>query len=170
MTLDENTRQRGTRTLHILLILSFVYTGMWTLCHFMLGLTDPDMRQAMLEVYQSMAEKNESFSAYAIFCEKIFAVPQWYYIICGLLDAISFIGLLLMWRIRKNGFHSYTLAKLMLMLMPLLFLDRSYIGFGDMMMAVLFIAYYFFLMKSLGAFGGNTTPTDTSTPSDTPKE
>ena len=63
MTLDENTRQRGIRTLHILLILSFIYTGMWTLCHFMLGLTGPDMRQAMLETYQSMAEKNESFSA-----------------------------------------------------------------------------------------------------------
>ena len=171
MTLDENTRQRGTRTLHILLILSFVYTGMWTLCHFMLGLTGPDMRQTMLEVYQSMAEKNESFSAYAIFCEKLFAVPQWYYIICGLLDAISFIGLLLMWRIRKNGFHSYTLAKLMLMLMPLLFLDRSYVGFGDMMMAVLFIVYYFVVMKSLGAFGGTpTTQPDTSSPSDTPKD
>ena len=170
MTLDENTRQRGIRTLHILLILSFIYTGMWTLCHFMLGLTGPDMRQAMLETYQSMAEKNESFSAYAIFCEKLFAVPQWYYVICGLLDAISFAGLLLMWRLRKNGFHCYTLAKLMLMLMPLLFLDRSYVGFGDMMIAVLFIVYYFFLMKSLGAFGGNTEPTDTSTPSDTPKE
>ena len=159
MTPEENTRQRNLKTLHILLIISFIYTGMWVLCHFMLGFTGSDMRQSMLEVYQSMSEKNESFSAYAIFCEKLFAVPQWYYIICGLLDAISFVGLLLMWRIRKNGFHSYTLAKLMLM--PLLFLDRSYVGFGDMMMAVLFIAYYFFLMKSLGAFGNSPAKVDT---------
>ena len=161
MTPEENTRQRNLKTLHILLIISFIYTGMWVLCHFMLGFTGSDMQQSMLEVYQSMSEKNESFSAYAIFCEKLFAVPQWYYIICGLLDAISFVGLLLMWRIRKNGFHSYTLAKLMLMLMPLLFLDRSYVGFGDMMMAVLFIAYYFFLMKSLGAFGNSPAKVDT---------
>ena len=96
MTPEENTRQRNLKTLHILLIISFIYTGMWVLCHFMLGFTGSDMRQSMLEVYQSMAEKNESFSAYAIFCEKLFAVPQWYYIICGLLDAISFVGLLLM--------------------------------------------------------------------------
>jgi hypothetical protein len=170
MTLDENTKQRGIRTLHILLIISFIYTGMWTICHFMLGLTGPEMRQTMLEAYQSMAEKNESFSAYAIFCEKLFAVPQWYYIICGLLDAVSFGGMLLMWRIRKNGFHCYTLAKLMLMLMPLLFLDRSYVGFGDMMMAVLIIAYYFFLMKSLGAFGGTPSQTDTASTPDTPKD
>ena len=170
MTLDENTRQRGIKTLHALLIISFIYTGMWTLCHFMLGLTGPETRQTMLEAYQSMAEKNESFSAYAIFCEKLFAVPQWYYIICGLLDAVSFGGLLLMWRLRKNGFHCYTLAKLMLMLMPLLFLDRSYVGFGDIMMAVLFIVYYFFLMKSLGAFGGTPSQTDMPSTSDTTKD
>ncbi|MBQ9864728.1 MAG: hypothetical protein IJM33_05250 [Bacteroidales bacterium] len=161
MSIEENARKRSIRTLHTLLIISFIYTGMWILCHFMLGFTGTDMRQTMLEVYQSMSEKNESFSAYAIFCEKLFAVPQWYYIICGLLDAISFAGLLLMWRIRKNGFHAYTLAKLMLMLMPLLFLDRSYVGFGDMMMAALFIAYYFVLMKNLGAFGNAPAKVDT---------
>ena len=162
MTPDKNTQQRSIRTLHILLIISFIYTGMWTLCHFMLGFTGPETRQTMLEVYQSMAEENESFSAYAIFCEKLFAIPQWYFIICGLLDAISFAGLMLMWRLRKNGFHCYALSKLLLMLMPLLFLDRSYVGLGDMMMAVLFIVYYFFLMKNLGAFGNSTPKVDPS--------
>ena len=78
--------------------------------------------------------------------------------------------MLLMWQLRKNGFHCYTLAKLMLMLMPLLFLDRSYVGFGDMMMAVLFIVYYFFLMKSLGAFGGTPSQTDMPSTSDTTKD
>ena len=171
MTLDENTQKKGIKTLHILLIISFVYTGMWTICHFMLGLTGPDARATMLEVYQSMAQKNETFSAYALLCEQLFAVPQWYYLICGLLDAFSLGGLWLMWRLRKNGFHSYTLAKLLLMLMPLLFLDRSYVGAGDMMMAILFIAYYFFLMKSLGAFGGTpTTQPDNPSQSDTPKD
>ena len=154
MTPEENRRRQiSLKTLHVLLILSFVYTGMWFLCHLMLGLTGPDARESMMEVYQTLAEKNENYSAFALMCEQLFAVPQWYYIICALLDAVSFAGLLLMWRIRKNGFHCYTLAKLLLMLMPLLFLDRSSVGFGDMMMAVLFIVYYFFLMKSLGAFG-----------------
>ena len=161
---DNRRRQSNIKTLRVILILSFVYTGMWMLCHLMLGLTGTEARTTMLEVYQTLAEKNESYSAFAIMCEQLFAVPQWYYIICFLLDAVSFGGLFLMWRIRKNGFHCYSLAKLLLMLMPLLFLDRSYVGFGDMMMAILFIAYYFFLMKSLGAFDGNTTiPADTPT-------
>ena len=171
MTQEELTQQKrkaNLRTLHILLVISFIYTGMWALCHFMLGITNIEARTAIQEVYNTLAEKNESYSAFAIMCEKMFAVPQWYYLICGLLDAISFAGLMLMWRLRKNGFHCYTLAKLLLMLMPLLFLDRSYVGFGDMMMAVLFIAYYFFLMKSLGAFGGSATtlPNTPDTPTD----
>ena len=168
MTPEENRQyQTNFKALHVLLILSFVYTGMWILCHFLLGLTGPDMRATMIEVYRTMAENNEKYSAFAIMCEQLFAVPQWYYIICGLLDAISFGGLMLMWRIRKNGFHCYTLAKLMLMLMPLLFLDRSYVGFGAIMMAVLFIVYYFFLMKALGAFGTPTNQSDTPTTTDT---
>ncbi|MBO4599749.1 MAG: hypothetical protein J5641_03315 [Bacteroidales bacterium] len=173
MTQEEFSQQRykaSLRTLHILLILSFVYTGMWFLCHSMLGLTGPDARTTMVEVYQTLAEKNETYSSFALMCEQLFAVPQWYYIICALLDAISFLGMLLMWRIRKNGFHCYALAKLLLMLLPLLFLDRSYVGIGDMMLAVLFIVYYFFLMKSLGAFGGKSPQTSTPTSSDSPQE
>ena len=168
MTQDQTSQEQyKTRSLHILLIISFIYTGMWTLCHFMLGLTGPDARATMLEVYRTMAEKNEAFSAYAILCEQLFAVPQWYYLVCGLLDAVSFGGLLLMWRLRKNGFHCYTLAKMLLMLMPLLFLDRSYVGFGDMMIAVVFIVYYFFLLKALGAFGNTPSQkNDMPTPTD----
>ena len=165
MTQDKRIQQRynlNLRTLHILLVISFIYTGMWTISHLTLGLLGPETRETIQQAYQSMAENNESFSAYSIFTEQLFAVPQWYYIICGLLDAISFAGMLLMWRLRKNGFHCYTLAKLLLMAMPLLFLDRSYLGLGDMMMAVLFIVYYFFLMKSLGAFGSSSPQPDSA--------
>ena len=160
------TRQKGIKTLHALLIISFINTGMWALSHLTLGFLGPETRTTMMDVYQTLAEKNENYSAFAIMCEKLFAVPQWYYLICALLDAVSFGGMLLMWRIRKNGFHSYTLAKLLLMLMPLLFLDRSYLGIGEMMMAVLFIVYYFFLMRSLGAFSSSATPSIPSTPED----
>lgn len=164
---DQQRYKLNLKTLRVLLIISFIYTGMWALFHFFWGLTGSEDRTAMMEVYQAMAEKNEKYSAFAIMFEQLFAVPQWYYLFCGLLDAISFAGLLLMWRLRKNGFHCYALAKLLLMIMPLLFLDRSYVGLGDMMMAIMFIACYFFLMKALGAFAGSTVRPDTTSSSDT---
>lgn len=156
----ERRRSSNLKTLRVLLILSFIYTGAWTLCHFMLGASGPETRETMMGVYQTLAEKNDTYEPYAIMCERLFAVPQWYYVICGLLDAISFVGLLLMWRLRRNGFHCYTLAKLLLMLMPLLFLDRSYVGLGDIMIGILFIVYYFFLLKGIGLFGGSSPKRD----------
>ena len=43
--------------------------------------------------------------------------------------------------------------------MPMLFLDRSYIALGDIMMAILFIVYYFVLLRRLGAFERKTVVT-----------
>jgi hypothetical protein len=97
---------------------------------------------------------SEYSSIFTIRMEQEMDIPNWYNLLRALLDLTSIVGLVLMWRLRKNGFHAYTLSKLLLMLLPLLFLDRSYMGIGDIMIAALFIAYYFFLLKSLGAFGG----------------
>ena len=47
---DNRRRQSNIKTLRVILILSFVYTGMWMLCHLMLGLTSPEARTTMLEV------------------------------------------------------------------------------------------------------------------------
>lgn len=151
----QRRRQVNRRTLHVLLILSFINTGSWLFSHFALCISSDSMRQTMMDVYQVMAEKNSAFGSAVIMMEKFFAVPQWYYLLCVLLEAASVVGLILMWRIRKNGFHCYTLSKLLLIMLPLLFLDRSYVSIGDIMIAVLFIVYYFFLLKVLGAFGGS---------------
>ena len=58
--------------------------------------------------------------------------------------------------LRKNGFHYYTLSKLLLMLMPVLFLDRSFVGIGNIMIGILFIALYFYLLRSLGVFSSGS--------------
>lgn len=42
--------------------------------------------------------------------------------------------------------------------MPLLFLDRSFVGVGNIMLGVLFIVYYYYLMRVL------TSPTDVTPP------
>ena len=96
---------------------------------------------------------------FAIMMDKVLAIPQWYFLVQALLNAASVTGLALMWKVRGNGFHCYTLSKLMLILMPMLFLDRSYIALGDIMMAILFIVYYFVLLRRLGAFERKTVVT-----------
>lgn len=144
--MEADKRQSLLRTLHVLLVISLVNTSAYLLSELVSGMTLPWMTQ----YYQSHPDLFPD--QWNILLERALRIPQWYYLLSALLDAASIVGLVLMWRLRKNGFHCYTLSKLLLMLMPLLFLDRSYIGIGNMMLALLFIAYYFFLIRSLDAF------------------
>lgn len=168
MTPEEIAARRSEvnrKTLHVLLVISFINTGSWILFHLALCISSDPMRQALMATYQTMAEQNSAFESAVIMMEQFFSVPQWYYLLCVLLEAASVAGLVLMWRLRKNGFHCYALSKLLLMLLPLLFLDRSFVAIGDIMMGIFFIIYYFFLLKALGAFGGSNSA-DLESPND----
>lgn len=164
--MDNPKYKINLKTLHVLLILSFIYTGSWLLFDFSLGCSNPEARAAQLEIYNTMAEKNADYSVYSIFLEHQQTKPQWYCVLCTILHATSIVGMVLMWKIRKNGIHCYALSKLLLMVLPLLFLDRSFVGIGDIMIGVLFIAYYYFLLKALGAFGGDSPTNEDLLPAD----
>lgn len=68
-------------------------------------------------------------------------IPQYHYFLIALFSALSFTGIILMWKMRKTGFHFYTLAQLMILLLTAI-LGKAYIGVGDIMMTLLFIAFY----------------------------
>ncbi len=147
MELDEERYRYSLRSLHVLLVFSFIITGSQFIWEVM-GLAG--IFPMISEFYANAP--SEYSDVFNIKMEQEMAIPQWYNLLRALLDLTSGVGLVLMWKLRKNGFHAYTLSKLLLMLLPLLFLDRSYMGIGDIMIAILFIVYYFFLMKNLGAF------------------
>lgn len=154
MELDEHKYQVNLKTLHILLVFSYINTGMFLLSE----LIGASMLPQMNDYYHS----NTSLfpDEWSILMERMLGIPQWYFLLLAVLDIASIAGMVLMWRLRKNGFHCYALSKLLLMLMPLLFLDRSFVGIGNIMIGILFIAYYYFLLKGLSSY----TPADGSTP------
>lgn len=154
MEMEEARRKSSLRTLHVLLVVTFVVSGYFLLSYLILGLTLPVMGEPMAEMVDKFPDE------FAIAMERVLAIPQWYFLVSALLNAASVAGAIMMWKLRKNGFHCYTLSKLLLMLMPMLFLDRSYVGIGDMMLAVLVIVYYFVLLRLLGVFGGKNDVTD----------
>ena len=156
MEIDEARRKSSLRTLRVLLVISFVVSGLYLLSYLMMALMLPTMREMMPAMLAAMPE---SYQVSALMMERLLALPRWYFTVTALLNATSVVGLVLMWKLRKNGFHCYTLSKLLLMAMPLLFLDRSYVSIGDMMMAILFIIYYFYLLRVLGTFGDKNSVT-----------
>jgi hypothetical protein len=141
--MDEQKYKVNMKTLRVLLVISFVVSGMYFVSELISGLTLP----MMTDYYHSHPDSVPD--QWGILLERSLSIPQWYYLLSAVLDAASIAGLVMMWRLRKNGFHYYTLSKLLLMLMPVLFLDRSYVGLGNVMIGVLFIVYYYYLMRVL---------------------
>ena len=155
--MDEQERKSRLRTLHIVLALSRITNGLNALSYFTLSFEG--VRNMMQNNMQLIPEvMQESYDC-------LLSIPSSFYLVSSLFYIIAFVGCLIMWRPRGIGFHYYTLAKLLLIGTPLVFIGRQYLNLGDLMMSLLFIVYYFISLRSLGAFSksNDDTPDNTDT-------
>ena len=134
-------------TLHILLVLSMIWAGLSCFSYIMMGIMMPT-----LQSYYS-AHPDVLPEEFYTMMEQMFEIPQTYYVVCGLLFALELIGAVLMWNLRRSGFHCYALARLLLLLLPLLFIGRGAVALGNVMFAILFIFVYYLLLRQQGVFG-----------------
>jgi hypothetical protein len=132
-------------TLRILLVLTFIGSGLSMLSYLMFALMLPQLQQTVADNPGLLPEQ------FVTAAQRMFEVPQLYYGACAILYLISLSGAVLMWKERWSGFHSYTLAQLLLLAVPLLFLGRGFVGIGDVMMTALFVGAYYVLMKRVTA-------------------
>lgn len=84
--------------------------------------------------------------------EMMTAVPRPYYGALALLFLLSLAGCILMWKERRSGFHSYAIAQLLILALPLLFLGKGHFALGDLMFTLLFLLVYYLLLKKLDVF------------------
>lgn len=137
----------SSRTLlRILLVITFISAGLSALVYFIMGISLPIVKDYYAANPSVLPEQ------FSTVMERMMEVPQTYYIGCALLYALEVLGAAFMWTLRPSGFHCYTLARLLLIIVPLLFLGRGFVGIGDIMFAILFIFIYWSLMRQLGAF------------------
>ena len=165
--MDPSEKKSRLRALHVVLILSFIANGLGAFSNLMMSL--PAMRSTLRENMQLIPEVlHETY-------EMMLSIPFTYYIASAIFSAVAFVGCLRMWRLKGLGFHYYTIAKLLLIATPLVFIGRQYLNIGDVMMSLLFIAYYFISLRALGAFNNhsndmeNSSVSTTSTPSIPPE-
>ncbi len=148
-------KKNNLTTLRVLLVLSMIGSGGALLTYLMMACLLPQFR----EVYE--ANQNLFPEQLTTAYERMLEVPQLFYAACTVLYALSLTGVILMWKLRKSGFHCYALAQLLLLLVPILFLGRAYLGLGDIMFTLLFVTAYYLLLKSLGVFAPpEERPTD----------
>ena len=133
--------------LHVLLVITFIFAGISCMSNFMMSLLQPSLQQYYVAHPEVLPEQ------FRTAMQTYFDVPRGYFLASGLLYLLEVIGGVLMWNLRPSGFHCYTMSRLLLILVPLLFLGKGFLGLGDIMMAALFIFVYWMLLKQLGAFG-----------------
>ncbi|MBP3763827.1 MAG: hypothetical protein J6I49_08125 [Bacteroidales bacterium] len=143
-------------TLRILLVLSMLNAGMSALAYLAMAVLLPQFQQ----VYE--AQPDLVPETMHVMWERMAAVPRLYHAAWALLNVLSLAGCILMWNLRRSGFHAYAIAQLLLLLLPLLFLGKGYMGLGDIMFTGLFLLVYFLLLKSLGVFDSERADVDQS--------
>ena len=130
---------------HILLVITFIFAGLSAFSYLMTALLLPTMQQLYADNPTLLPEQ------FSVMMQQMLDTPRGFFLGAGLLYVLEVLGAALMWRLRWSGFHCYTLARLLLLLLPALFLGRSFVGIGDIMMALLFVAVYYMLMRQLTA-------------------
>ena len=142
--------KRQITQLRIVLVLSLIGSGSSCLAYLLLGLMTDNTMTQMLQYVK--ANQPTLYDAY----ETLAGLPTFYCLLSALLYALSVVGAILMWNLRKNGFHCYTLAQLLILLITVLFMGKAFLGLGDIMLTLLFITYYFLKLKQIGLFNNNT--------------
>lgn len=121
---------------YIMLVLSMVNAGMTFISSIILGFAAPSIVEMNNNGTLPISE------VFSVAVDSLSQMPQYYFFITALFWALSFYGALAMWKLRKTGFHCYTLAQLIILLLTAVILGKAYVALGDIMFTILFILYY----------------------------
>ncbi len=133
---NAENKPKASTFFYIMLVLSMVNAGLNFFTNVIWGIFSPTIGEMFEDGTLPVPEELTEMIRTQL------RIPYYYYFILEVFWALSFYGALSMWGLRKTGFHSYALAQLLLLLLPLVFLGKAYVQIGDIMFALLFIGYY----------------------------
>ena len=134
---EDNKRQfyTGNRppTLTLLCILSFIGGGGTALSSLFVVMAYDIIPMALEQMPVPEAES---------MLELVQSAGKNFFVVTGLLNLLSLTGAILMWKLRKTGFHLYTIAQLLLLAAPLLMIAGYQIPFTTFLLTGTFILGY----------------------------
>ncbi len=140
MTLTEQEIKKPD-LLKVLLILTFVGSGLTMFSNLVIfGFFD------QIKVMFA-TQGSYSFLGTKMDLTPFFNLNPAFYLIQGLLSALSLTGAVLMWGLRKIGFHFYALAQISLLIVPKLFIrGLPFPGF-ELLISFLFVYLYYKFLR-----------------------
>lgn len=143
---NDNRRKSNVVFLRIVLVLSMIGSGLYSIMYLLMGFMLPIMKSQYEAGVVDIPEMMRAMY------DNMLGASQVYYFLTGVLYALSLAGVIMMWKLRRAGFHYYAIAQLLVIIVTILFLGRTYMNIGDIMLTLLFITYYYFSLRSIGVF------------------
>jgi len=137
---DQKVKSQRPKLLTVLCILTFIGSGMNFFSNAMIAA----FYDAFTEIAGTFAEK---FNLPGM--DIIMESPPVFFLASAILYAGSFAGAFLMWRLRKTGFHIYTIAQILLIIAPMYFLKMSKPSFFDILFSGIFVVLYSINLKTM---------------------
>lgn len=98
-------------------------------------------------MFEEMAEQmGDSWEAMVQASSMAFSIGRGYYFFEMLLFIASFVGVLMMWKLQKRGFHVYTIAQILMLIATSAFVTSKVGGgfpFGPIFWTALFVFMYY---------------------------
>lgn len=98
------------------------------------------------EFYEQMGDMmGNAWETLASSYSSIFSINRSYYLISCILYITSFIGVMQMWRLKKRGFHIYTVAQILILIVSTIFIYNTLNGspIADLIITAVFVILYF---------------------------
>ncbi len=124
--------------LKILCIITFVGSGLGFISYGIIGLIRDYFSRNLTLIPD---EQNRELIGLLLSAGRMF------FFLNALLYGVSFAGALLLWRMKKMGFHLYTASQLLLLILPLAFIKGFPMPGASIFMTILFIWGYSGFLK-----------------------
>lgn len=136
-----------TGFLTLLCVLTFIGSGFSAFSQFVIWAMLPQLKE-MLAVggfdsyFAVVPMARESM-------EQVLSCWRHYYLLLGFLYVVSLVGAVFMWRLRRNGFHIYTIAQCLVLIVGMVMNQGTGFAWGAFFWTALFVGLYATQLKSM---------------------
>jgi hypothetical protein len=138
LTENQLNNKRRPDLLTVLCVLTFIGSGISALANGLVYLTLDSLIAAYEEGAFDIFEGKLQLEA----IETLLNVRSSYYLLQALFFSVSFYGALMMWKLRKIGFHLYTIAQIVLLILGKVFIPSLPFPLVPLLIMVTFVILY----------------------------
>lgn len=157
--IEQEEPQKRPEMLTVLCILSFI-NAVWNALSNFISFAFYDTFQSLFTqmkngegMFEDMAEQmGDNWEMMSEASALAFSIGRGYYLLDLLLFVASFVGVLMMWRLQKKGFHVYTIAQILMLIATSIFVTSKVGGgfpFGPVFWTALFVFMYYSYYKKV---------------------